>query len=411
MKQRAFVFALGAAALVVAGAVAWWWAVPRPPLEDRLRLRVTAFTALGGWADDDHGAALAALLKSCARLAGRADGAAVGAGAIGGRVADWRPACRAGAEVPAGARAAARRFFEAHFTPLDAANNREPEGLFTGYFEPELRGSRRAQGRYRVPLYARPEDLVSVDLGAFRAALRGQRLAGRVVAGRLRPFSSRADIDSGALAGRGLELVWVDSAIDAFFLHIQGSGRVVMDDGAILRLGYAAQNGHPYFAIGRELIARGALTPETTSLQSIRAWLEANPDEAAKVMAKNPSFIFFRTLDGEGPVGAQGVVLSAGRSLAVDRRYLPLGAPVWLDTVAPAADPGAPEAPLRRLFVAQDTGGAIRGPVRGDVYWGSGAAAGAVAGRMRSRGQYYLLLPKSVVARGDPWAPPDGAAR
>ena len=229
-----------------------------------------------------------------------------------------------------------------------------------------------------------------------------------MVDGRLQPFPSRAEIAAGALAGRGLEMVWVDDPIDAFFLHVQGSGQIVLEDGEIARVGYAAQNGHPYFAIGRELIARGALTRERVSLQSIRAWLEAHPDAAAEVMNRNPSYVFFRRIAGDGPRGAFQVPLTARASLAVDRRHIPLGVPVWLETALPRADGVAGEAmSWRRLLVAQDTGGAIRGIVRGDVFFGAGARAAALAGRMKSSGRYYILLPRAVVARGDPW--PAGA--
>ncbi|HEX6977888.1 MAG TPA: MltA domain-containing protein, partial [Alphaproteobacteria bacterium] len=199
------------------------------------------------------------------------------------------------------------------------------------------------------------------------------------------------EIDEGALEGRNLELVWVADPIDAFFLHIQGSGRVRLADGSTIRVGYAAQNGHPYLAIGRPLIDRGAIPKDKVSMQSIRAWLAANPDEAERIMWLNASYVFFRELEGEGPLGAQGVPLTPGRSLAVDRRHIPLGAPIWLDTTLPTE--GTP--PFRRLMVAQDTGGAIRGPLRGDVFWGHGSDAAERAGRMRSTGRMWILLPRA----------------
>jgi membrane-bound lytic murein transglycosylase A len=189
-----------------------------------------------------------------------------------------------------------------------------------------------------------------------------------------------------------LELLWVDSAIDAFFLHIQGSGRVAMADGGVVRVGYSDTNGQPYRAIGRDLVESGEISSDRISMQTIRAWLAAHPNDAEAMMARNRSFVFFRILQGDGPIGAMGVALVPGRSLAVDRRFVPLGLPVWLD----ATDPLSPGTPLRRLMVAQDTGGAIRGPVRGDVFWGHGAKAAARAGRMKSRGRYFLLLPRRV---------------
>jgi membrane-bound lytic murein transglycosylase A len=234
-----------------------------------------------------------------------------------------------------------------------------------------------------------------VDLGEFRPELRGQRIAGNVVNGNLRPYPARAGINQGAIDNRADVLVWVDDAVDAFFLEIQGSGRVVLQDGRVLRLGYAAQNGQPYVAIGRTLIERGALTRETVSMQSIRAWLAANPAEARAVMETNPSYVFFRVLDGDGPLGAEGVALTPGRSLAVDRSLIAMGVPLWLD----AQDPLSPDARIRRMMMAQDTGGAIRGAVRGDVFWGAGADAAERAGKMRSPGRYWLLLPQAIAER------------
>lgn len=278
--------------------------------------------------------------------------------------------------------------------------------MFTGYYEPELRGSRTRGGRYTVPLYGRPADLVTVDLGQFRDELKGQRIVGRVRQGALRPYATRAEIEAGALHGikhedgGSLELVWVDDAVDAFFLQIQGSGRVVLEDGSVLRVGFAERNGHPYVAIGRELVAQGIMTREQVSMQSIREWLAANPDTAAELMNRNPSFVFFRTLPSstspeDGPFGSEGVPLTPGRSLAVDRNFLPMGLPIWLE----ADDPINSGQRLRRLLIAQDTGGAIRGPVRGDVFWGFGADAAERAGRMRSAGRYWILLPRDVAAR------------
>lgn len=243
-----------------------------------------------------------------------------------------------------------------------------------------------------MPLLQRPADLVAVELGGFRDSLKGERIAGRIDGNRLVPYETRAEIDAGALGDRARPLVWVDDPIDAFFLHIQGSGKVALDDGSAIRVGYAGQNGHVYFAIGRELIRREVLTRETVSLQTIRAWMEANPAEAEPLMHLNPSYIFFRELDRGGPVGAQNVILTPQASLAIDRSLLPLGAPMWVDV----QDPLAPETRWRRLMIAQDTGGAIRGPVRGDVFWGAGAEAEARAGVMKSRGRYWLLLPAGV---------------
>lgn len=392
--MAALAFALRACALAVALASALAACAPKPPPADRLTLHPVRFADLEGWADDRHGEALAALRLSCARLGDlpgeTAMGSADGLRAGFGTVSDWRAVCAEADAALAAGGSSARGFFERWFTPNLAGNNGEPGGLFTGYFEPELSGARRPTARYTVPLYRSPDDLVAVNLGLFRESLKGMRIAGRVEDGQLRPYEDRGEIDAGALSGRGLELLWVDDPVDAFFLHIQGSGRVVLDDGSAVRVAFAGTNGHVYVAIGRELVARGGLRRDEVTMQSIRAWLKAHPGEAANVMAANPSFIFFRELEGDGPVGAQGVRLTAERSLAVDRRFIALGVPVWVDTV----DPLEPDESWRRLMVAQDTGGAIRGPVRGDVFWGTGREAGERAGRMKSKGRYYLLLPK-----------------
>ena len=366
----------------------------RGPAE-RLNLIPVSFAGLAGWELDAQGRAVSALRRSCARLAQRPDGQAMGAGAqvggkVGATVGNWRGACGAADKLDSADHVAARRFFEAWFRPYMAASGDNTDGLFTGYYEAQLRGAMRPGGAYRVPIYGPPPELVSADLGRFDRQWAGKRITGRVANGRLVPFHTRGEIDKGALKGRGLELLWVDDPVDAFFLHVQGSGRVLLDDGRVVRLGYAGRNGHAYVSIGRELIARGSLGKDAVSMQSIRAWLRTHPAEAPALMARNPSFIFFRVLEGDGPIGAQGAALTPGRSIAVDTRFVPLGAPLWLDTT----DPLDPDRPLRRLMIAQDEGSAIKGPVRGDIFFGYGAAAAARAGRMNRRGRYYLLLPK-----------------
>ena len=367
------------------------------PSEDRLVLEPAGFGDLPGWRQDELEKALPALLRSCERIAALPDVAAIDDEPYAGTARDWKAACAAASALPAGDRAAARTFFETHFRPWAARNNRNPLGLFTGYYEPLLHGSRKRSERYNVPLYARPPDLVMVDLGRFREELKGQRIAGKVEDGALLPFPDRREIEEGAIDDRKLEIVWVDDAVAAFFLHIQGSGRVRLAEGGELRLGYAAQNGHPYTAIGKDLIARGALTREEVSLQTIRDWLKAHPEEGREVMRKNASYVFFQVLEGDGPLGAEGIPLTPGRSLAVDRAYIPMGAPIWLAGGMPSPRENEPDRKLNRLLVAQDTGGAIRGPVRGDVFWGFGDDAEAVAGRMKHRGRIWLLLPKAVV--------------
>ena len=356
-----------------------------PPL---LTLSSARFADLPGWRDDDVAAALPAFRRSCVILQKLDPAAPVGPDGVGGTAADWRAPCEGAASVEP---SAARSFFEQSFTPWLAADNDKKSGLFTGYFEPELRGSRVPGGAFATPLLRRPPDLVAADLGLFRSDWRGQRIAGRVVDGRLVPYPARAEIERGALDRMNLAFLWVDDPVDAFVLSIQGSGRVRLGDGTLVNVGYDGQNGRPYVALGRLLVERGEMTREELSLAAIRAWLAAHPDQAPALMDENPSYVFFREVQGDAPIGAEGAVLTAGRSLAIDPSFLPLGAPLWLDVAQDGAS-------LRRLVIAQDTGGAIRGPVRGDLFCGFGAAAEAQAGRMRATGAYYVLLPQRAAA-------------
>jgi membrane-bound lytic murein transglycosylase A len=416
---------------VATGALLVWWSQqpeapavevrhpplprPAPPVEPEpvLRLEVASFEELPGWQEDTLAEALPALRVSCGRLLRLPASRPLGPDGVAGTAGDWRAFCSALGRIGTADHPRLRRLLEERLQPWSAAAGKSLEGrqgLFTGYYEPTLRGSRRRQGPYTVPLYRRPTDMLSIDLGSFREEFSGRRLTGRLEGSKVVPFHDRQEIDSGALGGRGLELVWVDDAVGAFFLHIQGSGRVELAEGGVMRVGYAGQNGHPYYAIGRELVARGELAVEEVSLQSIRAWLHDNPLEARQVLHTNPSYIFFRELAGPGPLGSEGTVLTPGRSLAVDRSFHALGVPMWLDSTYPQSDPSAttaaptadepprapPGPPLQRLLVAQDTGGAIRGPVRGDVFWGPGAEAEEIAGRMRQQGRLWVLLPRSV---------------
>jgi membrane-bound lytic murein transglycosylase A len=372
---------------------------PQPLEPERLHLSPVAFDSLPGWQQDSQGMALAAFLLSCERIERRPERSPMGESAVGGLVADWSEPCAAASDVTRGDDRAARAFFERYFSPFRVSDGLSGEGLFTGYYEPHLSGATQPSERYAVPIYGRPIDLISVDLGAFRSGLSGRHIAGRVDGAALQPYFDRAEIEAGAISDRAPVIVWVDDRIDAFFLHVQGSGRIGLVGGGELRVGYAAGNGHVYQSIGRVLVDRGELKPDDVTLQSIRAWLAAHPDETHEVMAQNRSFIFFRKLEGSGPIGAQGAILTPGRSLAVDRAHLPLGAPVWLDILAPTADSPDMGRPLRRLVVAQDIGSAITGPLRGDLFWGFGTEAETIAGRMKHPGRLYLLLPRGAVKR------------
>lgn len=355
-----------------------------------LVLKPASFADLRGWRGDAQSAALEAFARSCARIVKKDPASAFGP--VGGTYGDWRPACAALPQVAPGDDAAARAFLETWFRPWSAeADTGEAGGLFTGYYEAALNGSRTRHGPYQTPLRKRPDDLVMVDLGEFRDSLKGQRIAGRVVGGNLKPFEDHRAIDQGLLPhDETLPLVWVDDPVKAFFLQIQGSGQVLLDDGSTMRVGYAGQNGHVYYAVGRELVKRGLMDKDAVTMQSIEAWLKAHPDQAREIMYTNPSYVFFQELTGDGPLGGENVALTAGRSLAVDRSKIAYGIPVWLEI------PDAPHGPVRRLMVAQDTGGAIRGPVRGDIFFGYGAEAEAKAGPMKAPGRWWFLLPKTV---------------
>lgn len=332
-----------------------------------------SFEALPGWQDADLEHSLRAFLSGCPRP-----------GALA------RACEQAKAVAPGGA----RQFFEAAFTPYGVINAEGGEtGLITGYYEPILEGSRTASEAHRYPIFGVPEDLIVVDLGALVPELRNLRLRGRVQGRRLVPYFSRGEIDAKREGFGAPVIAWTADPVELFFLQIQGSGQLQLADGGRIRVGYADQNGHPYRSLGRYLVDRNELALEQASMQGIKEWARANPHKLQEALNANPSYVFFRELPPtDGPIGALGVPLTAQYSLAVDRRFVPLGAPVYLATTFPLSD-----VPLERLMAAHDTGGAIRGAVRGDFYWGTGPEAGAQAGRMRQQGRLWLLWP-----RGEP---------
>ena len=358
--------------------------------EENLTLSEVTFADLPDWRNDHQGEALSALARSCRTFQKMPKAKAIG---FAGTIGDWLPACNALVLTPTDD-ISARAFFERWFHPYAVASGDNPQGLFTGYYEVEVKGSRINDGRFNVPLYSPPKDFVTVDLGVFFDDLRGQTITGLVSNGRLRPMPDRGEIASGALSGKGLELLWLADPVDAFFLEVPGAGRVQLNDGSVVRVGFAGQNGYEYTAIGKELIAIGAIDKSDVSMQSIKAWLRSHPSKAREIMDRNRSTEFFRVVDNsrpdEGPIGGQGVPLTVGRSIAIDHRLISYGVPLWLDSSDPQGTT------LRRLMVAQDTGGAIRGAVRGDVFWGWGAEAERNAGQMKSPGRYYALLPRSV---------------
>lgn len=342
-------------------------------------LQAAEWRDLPNWETDDHAAALELFRNQCATL---------------GKRPLWLSTCESASKVGAGS-TAARAWFETQFRPWQLVNpDGGREGRVTGYYEPLVRGSRERKPSYTVPVFGPPDDLIVVDLAALYPELKHMRLRGRLIetdrGRKLIPYYSRADWTAEEERRADRALLWLDNPVDFFFLQIQGSGQVALDDGSRVRIGYADQNGHPYRSIGTWLIEQGELKSHEASMQGIKVWAEKNPKRLQELLNANPSLVFFRELkaEGSGPPGALGVPLMPERSIAVDPRHTPLGAPVWLATTRPSSDE-----PLQRLMLAQDTGGAIRGPVRADFYWGSGAEAGALAGRMKQNGRMWVLLP------------------
>ena len=341
-----------------------------------------------GWSLDKHAESIPALLVSCQKLKSRSS--------------DWEKICSAASEIKVDDDYGAREFYEYWFFPHAILNEqRNTKGLLTGYYEPLLHGSRQQSARYFVPVYAKPANLIRVELGDIHPELSGLRIRGQIVGDRLIPFPDRQSINDSKLSNAKV-LAWLDDPFDLFFLQIQGSGRLVMDDGTTIRLGYADQNGHPYHAIGRELVERGELELEEVSMFSIRDWLDSNLDQAETILNTNPSYVFFVEREASvsnqgselGPIGSFNVNLSPERSLAIDPDVIELGLPVWVDTKLPTAA----QEPYQRLMHAQDTGGAIKGYVRADVFFGTGERAEKLAGSMKQLGRLYVLKPKPIEA-------------
>ena len=347
-----------------------------------------AWQTIPGWTLDQHADSLPALLASC--------------GILSSRSANWQRICSEASRIQAGDNQNARIFYEQWFSPHAVFDeDGSSEGLLTGYYEPLLYGSRHRSDQYTVPVYAKPNNLIRVDLGAVYPELKEMRLRGQIVGGRVIPYPDRKQIAGTALPEAEV-LVWLDDPIDLFFLQIQGSGRVALNDGTSTRLGYADQNGHPYRAIGLELVERGALALDDVSMSSIRDWLDQNPDQASAILNTNPSYVFFlENKNSElGPIGSLNVPLSAERSLAIDPGVIEPGFPVWVDTSLPVSeteDTGkAKGVPYQRLMQAQDTGGAIKGYVRADIFFGAGERARRLAGLMKQPGKLYVLKPRQL---------------
>lgn len=351
--------------------------VEEPVVEEEVpTLQPVTWQQVPGWLEDDPSQAFGAFLNSCTALRWRPE---------------WQLPCQQAGEMGQATKDAVRDFFEQNFAPHQVRQaNGSAEGLMTGYYVPDLKGSRYASSEYPYPLYRRPDDLLTIDLSDVYPDLGDYRLRGRLDGHRVIPYWDRGDIDSYERPLAGQELFWVADPVELFFLHIQGSGRILLENGESVMVNYADQNGHPYRSIGKFLLDRGIMERHEMSMQNIREWAKNNPQEVDGLLRQNPSYVFFRELESgvKSPPGSLGVPLTPGRSLAVDRRYIPLGAPVFVETSWPNSD-----LPLQRLMVAQDTGGAIKGRIRGDFFWGMGDEAGAQAGRMKQMAKFWVLLP------------------
>lgn len=361
-------------------------------------LKPVSWSSVGLGKDEQIGEAWIAFLRSCATLV---------------KQSGWQAVCSEAISMPPPDDKAARAFFEQRFQPYQATQeDGSTDGMITGYYEPLLKGDRVRTERARYPLYAAPDDLITVDLASIYPELKSLRLRGRLVGNKIVPYLTRKEIEQSSASGsgdsfKGKPIAWAENPVDLFFLQIQGSGRIELPDGSHMRVGYADQNGYPYLSIGKLLVERGELKLEQASMQGIKDWGAKHPDKLPELLASNPSFVFFRELpDGlPGPLGSLGVPLTGGRSIAVDPKFIPLGAPVFLATTRPNSTQ-----PMNRLVMAQDSGGAIKGGVRADFFWGFGDKAGELAGRMKQRGRMWVLLPKAlsgIVARQTPQNPKD----
>ncbi len=378
--------------IIISGCVSKPPQVVKPPIVKVESLSPVNWDQVDGWQLDRPAAALEAFQKSCRAI---------------GKRERWQQVCSEAVAISPVGHLVARGYFERFFQPYQVRNeDGSSDGMITGYYGPELLGSRMPTDEYKYPLYSQPDSMLIVDLDEIYPELSQYRLRGRVVGNRVVPFFEREEIDNGDNPLSGQEIFWVKDPVDLFFLHIQGSGRIRLPDDEVVMVNYANQNGHPYRSIGKLLLERNAMTRDQMSMQNIRRWVKENPEAGKRLLAENPSYVFFRELspDYKSPPGALGVPLTALRSLAVDPRTIPLGAPVFLSTTFPGTG-----SPLQQLMVAQDTGGAIKGQVRADFFWGMGNDAGKIAGKMKQDGRLWVLLPKEPLqSRDEVSGPKDG---
>lgn len=381
-----------ALALMTLALFTWWFTPPHPTF------RQVTFNQLPGWEKGEFKKSLITFQTSCRAFMKQDPERIVGTDKIDLQVKDWQPACRAALKINP-AEQSAKSFFQKWFVPVEFYGDTPVRGLFTGYYMPLLKGSYTETEKYKIPIYELPKNLVTIDLGLFISHLKNRKLVGRIQGNKIIPFYTREQINKGAIKDTAKVLLWVNSPIDRLFLEIQGSGIVELEDGQKIYIGYDAQNGHPYTPIAGVLIKKGVMTKHNASMQAIKHYLEAHPNQMDQVINENKSFVFFRKLSLDAALGSQGVALTPGYSLAIDKQWIPMGAPLWLSTTRPDSKKPDTNKPMQRLMIAQDTGGAIKGKVRGDVFWGGGDRATLIAGHMKNEGHYWLLLPRHTISR------------
>lgn len=368
-----------------------WWISSKPP--QKLVLKNVAFNALPNWNASDTRKSFAAFQISCKAFLKQNPEKMVGSDFIHLQIKDWLPACQSLSTINPASKDQTKSFFESWFEPVEFDDGKPVRGLFTGYYMPAIKGSLTRTDEFKVPIYGVPSNLITADVHDFDKKAPHKRIVGRVVGKKLVPYFTRKQINNGAIQNVAPVLAWIHSPVDRVFLEIEGSGIIDINNEKPLFVGYSAENGAPYTSIARVLIDKGAMTKDTASMQTIIHYFKSHPNRVDSVINQNQSFVFFQTSKQEAALGSQGVPLTPGYSLAVDRKWIPMGTPIWLNTTRPDHQSDNNK-PFTRLMIAQDTGGAIRGSVRGDVYWGPGEKAQSIAGRMKNTGHYWLLLPK-----------------
>ncbi len=381
---------------LIAISMFYYW---RPVSAPKHVFRQVPFEHLPGWKTASLIQSFKTFQISCRTFVRQDPERVVGTEHIELKAKDWQPACQVALKIHSPTAKKAKQFFQQWFKPVEFFDNKPVKGLFTGYYMPLLQGSYKRTEEFNVPLYQVPTDMVTIDLGLFIPSLKNKKIIGRFDGKRILPYYTRHEINHGAIKKTAKVLVWVKDPIDRLFLEIQGSGIIEFADGKRIFVGYDGQNGAPYTSIAGVLINKGVMTKDNASMQGIKRYLNAHPKQLDKVIDQNKSFIFFRKLNLDAALGSQGVALTPGYSMAIDREWVPMGAPLWLNTTRPDSKEPENSKPLQRLMIAQDTGGAIRGKVRGDVFWGGGDKATLIAGHMKNEGHYWMLLPLHALSR------------